>query len=77
MQREAGRRRGQAGAGVQERDHHGHVGAADREHEEDAEGERSQDHADEQPLRLGSGEDGPASTSATAITSAFTTFCPG
>ena len=72
-----GGRRGEARARVQERDHDGHVGAADREHEEDAERERGEDHADEQPLRLGPVRMTTASTSATAITSAFTTFCPG
>ena len=35
---------------VQERDHDGHVGAADRQHEEDAEEEREPDQREQRPL---------------------------
>ena len=40
---EAGRGGGDAGEGVQQRDDDRHVGAADRQHEQDAEGERAED----------------------------------
>ena len=45
VQREARRRGREPRAGVQERDHDRHVGAADRQDEEDAERERRDDHA--------------------------------
>ena len=42
---EAGRRGGEAGEGVEQRDHDRHVGAADRQHEQDAEEERERRRA--------------------------------
>ncbi len=51
VQREPGRRRRQAGERVQERDHHRHVGAADRQHEQVAEQRRRDQDGDEQRLR--------------------------
>ena len=56
-QLEAGRRGGEAGERVQERDHDRHVGAADRQHEQHAEDERAEDQRDEQPLLLAAGDD--------------------
>ena len=48
VQHEAGRRGGEAGERVQQRDHDRHVGAADREDEEDAEDERRDDQRDDE-----------------------------
>ncbi len=48
---------GDAGEGVQERDHDRHVRAADRQHEQDAEGERAEDDQAEHPLVLVAGDD--------------------
>ena len=52
VEHEAGRRRGEAGERVQERDHDRHVRAADREHEHHAEDQREKDERDDRPLRL-------------------------
>ena len=41
---------GEAGEGVQQRDHDRHVGAADREHDQHAEEEREADEQPEHPL---------------------------
>ncbi len=54
---EPGRRRREAGEGVQQRDHDRHVGAADRQHEQHAEDERADEQRHEQPLLLGAGDD--------------------
>ena len=68
MEEEARGRGGQAGERVQERDHDGHVGAADREHEEDAEDERGHDQRDHERVTLGAGDDQPAEDEATSST---------
>ena len=52
VEHEAGRRRGEPGERVQQRDHDRHVGAADRQHEHHAEHEREQRSAPKiSPLR--------------------------
>ena len=50
VEHEARRRGCKPGEGVQQRDHDGHVGAADRQHEHDAEEQREPDQGDEHPL---------------------------
>ena len=45
LELETGRRRGEAGERVQQRDHDGHVGAADRQHEQHPEQRRAGDRA--------------------------------
>ena len=57
VQDEAGQRRGDAGEGVQERDHDGHVRSADGEHEQGAEGEREDDDQGQHPYVLVAGDD--------------------
>ena len=57
LELEACRGCGDAGKGVQQRDHDRHVGAPDREHEEDAEEQRAEDHGHDQPLLLRAGND--------------------
>ena len=54
---EAGRGRREARERVQQRDHDGHVGAADRQHEQHAEDERAEDQQHEHPLLLVAGDD--------------------
>ena len=51
VEREAGGRGGEAGEGVQQRDHDRHVGAADRQHDEVAEDRREDQQEDEEALR--------------------------
>ena len=51
VQDEAGRGRGDAGERVEQRDHDGHVGAADRQHEEHAEQQRERAGGDEHAPR--------------------------
>ena len=50
VEREAGGGRGEAGGGVEQRDHDRHVGAADRQHGEDAEQRRADQDQDEEQL---------------------------
>ena len=52
LELEARRGGREAGERVQQRDHDRHVGAADRQHEEDAEDRRAADERPEQPLVL-------------------------
>ncbi len=54
---EAGRRRGEAGEGVEQRDHDRHVGAADRQHEQDAEEQREPDEEPQHPLVVHAGHE--------------------
>ena len=58
LELEAGCGRGQAGEGVQERDHDRHVGAADREDEEHAEEGGAREQGPHQPLLLRARSDG-------------------
>ena len=57
VEEKAGGRGGNPRESVQQRDHHGHVGAADRQHEENAESERGHDQRDDDEILLGSGDD--------------------
>ena len=60
MEEKAGGRGGESRERVQQRDHDGHVGAADRQHEQDAEGERGHDQRDDDDVSLGARDDQPA-----------------
>ena len=61
LERESGGRRREPGECVQQRNHDGHVCAADREDEEDPEERRTTDQRPDQPLLLGTGGDGDSS----------------
>src|SRR3712207_8045531 len=54
LQREADAGRGPAGVGVEHRDHDRHVGAADRDDQEEADREGEQRHQDRKSTRLNS-----------------------
>ena len=59
LEREARRGRRQAGERVEQRDHDRHVGAADRQHDEQAEQRRAdQDRRDVEARRLAGGDRG-------------------
>ncbi len=60
VQRDPRRRRGEAGEGVEQRDHDRHVGAADRQHDRVSEQRRAQQHADEQQFGMLAGDHGDA-----------------
>ena len=57
VQRDAGGGGGEAGEGVQQRDHDRHVGAADREHDRVAEQRGAHEHADEEQFGVGAGDE--------------------
>ncbi len=57
VQRHPSRGGREAREGVQERDHHGHVGAPDRQHEGVPEHGRQHEQPDEEQLRVGAGDE--------------------
>ena len=75
---EAGGGGGEPGERVQERDHDGHVGAADRQDEHDAEQRaRARISSDDHPLRLRPGDGRDPERDGRPRTATLTTFCAG
>ena len=77
LELEAGRSDGEAGERVEQRDHDGHVGAADREHEQHAEEQRGADQHPEQPLVLNAGDQRDPGRDAREEHDALPTCWPG